>query len=93
MADDKNKTAGDGPQTGAAASAVSGGVRADAVSSVESEPKQSRKVKFAPEQKSPTLEIGHGEYARKFDVKDSPFACADEEEFRLLIGTGFFVEA
>jgi hypothetical protein len=32
-------------------------------------------IQFAPEQQSPTLEIGHGEYSRKFDAKDSPFEC------------------
>ncbi|SRR6266496_750707 len=39
-----------------------------------------------------SIEIGHGEYSRKFDAKDQPFEC-DAEEARLLLGTGVFVEA
>jgi hypothetical protein len=52
------------------------------------------KLQFAPEQKSPTLDIGHGEYSRKFDAKDQPFEC-DEEEARMLLRMpeGFFVAA
>jgi hypothetical protein len=50
------------------------------------------KLQFSPEQKSPTLEIGNGEYSRKFDVKDQPFDV-DDEEARLLMATGHFVEA
>jgi len=93
MADDKNKSKSSNEETSAAASAPAGdtGVRADAA---PSEPvKQVRKVKFADEQKSPTLEIGNGSYARKFDKKNEPFECATEEEFKFLIRTGNFVEA
>jgi hypothetical protein len=59
-----------------------------------SDEKRTVKIQFAPEQKSPTLDIGHGEYSRKFDVKDQPFEC-DEEEARMLLRMpeGFFVAA
>jgi hypothetical protein len=97
MAKDNNKTAAADneldskaeSQTGAAASAVSNSVRADAASSAES-PK-TRKVKFAPEQKSPTLEIGNGQYVRSFNEKDQPFECATKEEFDFLLRTDHFV--
>jgi len=49
-------------------------------------------MKFAASQKSPTLEIGHGEYRRKFEAKDQPFAV-DQEEAKFLKGTGHFVDA
>ena len=49
-------------------------------------------LKFRATQKSPTLEIGHGEYTRKFEAKDQPFEC-DEEEAGMLKRTGFFVDA
>jgi hypothetical protein len=93
MADDKNKSKSSIEETSAAASAPASdtGVRADAAPS-ESASKPVRKVKFAVEQKSPTLEIGHGEYNRKFVADDQPFEV-DEEEFVVLIGTGLFVEA
>jgi hypothetical protein len=51
------------------------------------------KLVFAPEQKSPTLEVGGGEYVRKFDAKDQPFSVQDKEELRRLLNTGHFVEA
>ncbi len=47
---------------------------------------------FSEQQKSPTLEIGHGEYRRKFDVKDQPFECETKSEARMLLRTGNFVE-
>ena len=50
------------------------------------------KLRFADDQKSPTLDIGHGEYSRRFDVKDSPFEC-DAEEAATLLRTGYFVAA
>lgn len=50
------------------------------------------KLKFKADQKSPTLEIGHGEYRRKFDAKEQPFEVESEEELRFLKGTGYFVE-
>ena len=49
-------------------------------------------IQFAPEQKSPTLEIHQGEYRRTFDVKDQPFEC-DPEEAAWLLREGHFVEA
>jgi hypothetical protein len=51
-----------------------------------------KKLQFAPEQKSPTLDIGNGDYSRHFDAKDQPFE-AGEEEARMLLNTGHFVEA
>jgi hypothetical protein len=72
------------------------------------------KLRFADDFKSPTLEIGHGQYDRKFDVKEQPFEMkgyavkeigedgketgaetvivTPEEEARILLGTGHFVE-
>ena len=50
------------------------------------------KIQFAPEQKSPTLEIHQGEYRRLFDVKDQPFEC-DLEEAAWLLKEGHFIEA
>jgi hypothetical protein len=93
MADDKTKLKSSKEETSAAASAPASdtGVRADAAPS-EPAPKAVRKVKFADEQKSPTLEIGHGEYSRKFIADEQPFEVGDEE-FRMLIGTRLFVEA
>jgi len=94
MAEDKNKSKSSNEETSAAASAsVSSGVRADAAGSAEPVSQGARKVKFSPEQKSPTLELGHGEYSRKFSADDQPFEVKDAEEFAMLIGTGFFVEA
>jgi len=49
-------------------------------------------LKFRASQKSPTLEIGHGEYTRKFDAKEQPFEV-DEQEAAFLKGTGYFVDA
>jgi DNA replication initiation complex subunit (GINS family) len=92
MADETIKSKSSKEETSAAASAPASdtGVRADAAPSKPV--KQVRKVKFAVEQKSPTLEIGHGEYSRKFVADDQPFEV-DDEEFTLLIGTGLFVAA
>jgi hypothetical protein len=96
MADDKTKksTPSNGG-TGAATSdpASNTGVRANAAPSELVTTAAVRKVKFAVEQKSPTLEIGHGEYSRRFVADDQPFEVSDEEEFTMLLGTGLFVEA
>jgi len=48
-------------------------------------------LRFHEEQTSPTLEIGHGEYTRKFDAKEQPFEC-EPEEAELLKRTGYFVD-
>lgn len=49
------------------------------------------RVRFAPAQESPTLEIGNGEYHRVFEAKDQPFACK-KDEAAMLLRTGHFVE-
>jgi len=49
------------------------------------------KLEFAAEQKSPTLEIGVGEYRRRFDAKDQPFEC-EQEEAKMLLRSGHFEE-
>jgi hypothetical protein len=36
-----------------------------------------------------SLEIGHSEYSRTFEVKKQPFDC-EEEEAQFLLGTGYF---
>jgi len=50
------------------------------------------KLRFADAVTSPVLEIGNGDYARKFETKDQPFECATEEECDMLLRTGHFVE-
>lgn len=50
------------------------------------------KLRFKADQKSPLLEIGHGEYNRKFKADEQPFEVENEEELRLLKGTDYFVE-
>ena len=49
------------------------------------------KLRFADDQKSPTMEIGNGTYHRKFIAKDQPFEC-DKDEAAMLLRTGHFVE-
>jgi hypothetical protein len=51
---------------------------------------QTMKLKFADDFKSPTLEIGQGDYVRKFDAKDQPFECS-KEEAEMLLRTKHFV--
>lgn len=75
---------------------------------------KSTKLRFTENFKSPTLEIGHGQYDRKFKAGDQPFemtGCSikefdsegretgaeivivtPEEEARILLATGYFVE-
>jgi len=50
-------------------------------------------VKFRKSQKSPTLEINNGDYARAFKADEQPFEVADEEEHQLLKNSGFFIDA
>ena len=49
-------------------------------------------LKFHEDQKSPTLELGHGEYTRKFEASAQPFECEPEEAL-FLKATGYFVDA
>lgn len=57
-----------------------------------SDKKQIVKLNFADHQQSPTLDFGLGEYRRKFDAKEQPFEC-DEEEAAMLLRDGSFVVA
>jgi len=49
------------------------------------------RLRFRADQKSPTLEIGNGEYRRVFNAKDQPFEVESDDEFQLLKGSGYFV--
>jgi hypothetical protein len=51
------------------------------------------KVKFADFVVGDSLELGHGEYSRRFRRSEEPFSVADEEEQRLLLNSGLFVSA
>ena len=51
------------------------------------------KLKFRATQKSPTLDLGHGDYRRRFEAKDQPFEVESEEEYTFLKNTGYFVDA
>jgi hypothetical protein len=48
-------------------------------------------LKFRASQKSPTMDIGVGEYRRTFNAGEQPFEVKDAEEEQLLRNTGFFV--
>jgi hypothetical protein len=48
-------------------------------------------LKFRATQKSPTLEIINGDYARTFDEKDQPFEAEPLEEAPMLLRSGYFV--
>lgn len=49
------------------------------------------KLRFADDFKSPTLEVGQGDYVRKFDAKDQPFECSKQEAEMLLRTKNFVV--
>lgn len=48
-------------------------------------------LKFRASQKSPTLEINNGEYARHFAATEQPFEVESDEEAQMLLRTGYFV--
>jgi hypothetical protein len=47
-------------------------------------------LKFKADQKSPTMDIGTGEYRRSFKADEQPFVVDSKEEADMLLRTGHF---
>jgi flagellar basal body rod protein FlgG len=67
-------------------------LQVSAKTTTTSEAVEVARFKFAHAFQADALEIGHGEYTRKFLRGEEPFAARDEDEARLLRGMSEFSE-